>query len=418
MLSSETIQTRPNIRGRAAALEITTKNNKILPMKRFFLLFLGSVACWFQRSNASAADTPFVPSNPPEMKRLTNPDSPAHQAAKLFQRGANLGNYLEAPANASWGVTLSADEFAIMKREGFDHVRIPVRWSDYAGLGPKFDLPDGIFARADFAVTNALAAGLAVILNIHHFDAFNSDPAGQSDKFLALWKQIAAHYAKFPNTLAFELLNEPTDKATTTVINPIFARAIAEIRKTNPGRTIFLGPGRWNQITELKDFILPANDDNLIVTVHCYDPFYFTHQGATWAGPDPKVTGIQFPGPPAKPLVPDPSLKLNSWVVSWIERYNTLPTEQNPSSPLAFAGKLKYAREWSDYYARPVHVGEFGCYTKADPESRARFYEAFRRECEKNKLGWAIWDWSAGFHYWDKSKNQPAPGMREALFGK
>jgi endoglucanase len=352
------------------------------------------------------------------MKPLAAANSPAHQAAKLFLRGANLGNYLEAPRNQSWGITVSADEFAIMKREGFDHVRVPVRWSDYAGPGPDFKLSPDIFSRADFAVTNALAAGLAVILNIHHFDAFTSDPDGQTDKFLALWRQIAAHYAPFTNTLAFELLNEPKDAATTVKINPIFARTIAEIRRTNPDRTIFVGPGKWNQVSELKNLVLPANDNNLIVTVHCYDPFYFTHQGATWAGPDTKVSGIQFPGPPAQPLVPDPSLKLNQWVVDWIHRYNTLPTAQNPSSPAAFAGELKLAREWSDYYGRPVHVGEFGCFTKADPESRARFYAAFRHACEEDKLGWAIWDWSASFRYWDKEKNAPAPGMREALFGK
>jgi endoglucanase len=363
-----------------------------------------------------AAD--FAPSNPPEMKRLTDANSPAHQAAKLFLRGANLGNYLESPIGASWGVTVSADEFSIMKREGFDHVRVPVRWNDYAGPAPNFTLSSGIFQRADFAVTNALAAGLAVIINIHDFDAFTSDPDGQTDKFLAIWRQVAAHYAAFPNTLAFELLNEPKDAATTAKINPIFAHAIAEIRQTNPHRTIFVGPGKWNQVSELKNLVLPADDNNLIVTVHCYDPFYFTHQGATWAGPDTKTTGIQFPGPPSQPLVPDPALKLNSWVADWIHRYNTLPAAQNPSSPAAFAGELKLAREWSDYYGRPVHVGEFGCFTKADPESRARFYAAFRHACDENKLGWAIWDWSAGFRYWDKQKNQPAPGMREALFGK
>ncbi len=352
------------------------------------------------------------------MKRLTEANSPAHEAAKWFLRGANLGNYLESPARASWGVTVSAEEFSIMKREGFDHVRIPARWSDYTGPGPDFIISPAMFARADSAVTNALAAQLAVILNIHHFDAFTTDPDSQTEKFLALWRQIAAHYAQFTNRLAFELLNEPKDAATTVKINPIFARAIAEIRKTNPHRTIFVGPGKWNQISELKYLILPANDDNLIVTVHCYNPFYFTHQGATWAGPDVKTTSVQFPGPPAQPLKRSSALGPNSPAREWIERYNTLPTAQNPSSALAFAGDLKLAREWSDYYGRPMHVGEFGCFTTADPQSRARYYEAFRRECAKENIGWAIWDWSAGFRYWNKKENQPMPGMREALFGK
>ncbi|HXS68209.1 MAG TPA: cellulase family glycosylhydrolase [Candidatus Polarisedimenticolia bacterium] len=292
------------------------------------------------------------------------------------------------------------------------------RDSDYTGPGPDFTISPVIFARADYAVTNALAAHLAVILNIHHFDDFTSDPDGQTDKFLAIWRHIAAHYASFTNRLAFELLNEPKDAATTVKINPIFARAIAEIRKTNPNRTIFVGPGKWNQVSELKNLVLPA-DDNLIVTVHCYDPFYFTHQGATWAGPDVKtIRGVQFPGPPAQPLALDLALKINPWVKEWIHRYNTLPTAENPSSPVAFTGQLKLAREWSDYYGRPIHVGEFGAFTTADPQSRARFYEAFRRECDKEKIGWAIWDWSAGFRYWNKKENQPMPGMREALFGK
>lgn len=384
-------------------------------MKPFASILL--LICCLRISGALAAeDAVFVPSNPPEMKRLADRNSQAYQAAKLFLHGANLGNYLEAPPGQSWGVTVSASEFGIMKAQGFDHVRVPVRWNAYAAPGPDFTLSSGIFARADFVVTNALAARLAVLINIHDFDDFTSDPAGQTDKFLAIWRQIAAHYAAYPNTLAFELLNEPKDAATTAVINPIFARAIAEIRKTNPSRTIFVGPGKWNRISELKNLVLPADDDNLIVTVHCYDPFYFTHQGATWAGPDTKTTGIQFPGPPVKPLVPNPSLHLNSWVTDWINRYNTLPAEQNPSSPIAFIGELKLASEWSDYYGRPVYLGEFGAFTRADPESRARFYEAFRRTCEQDKLGWAIWDWSAGFHYWDPHTEQPAKGMHDALF--
>lgn len=367
---------------------------------------------------ALAADTKtFIPSNPPEMVRLTNSHSPAYAAAKLYMHGINLGNYLEAPPGQSWGVTCDAGEFAQMRAEGFDHVRVPVGWQHYTGPAPEFTLRPEIFGRVDFVVTNALAAGLAVIIDVHHFNDFDRDPEANADKLVAMWRQIAAHYAGFTNTLAFELDNEPHENATTAKVNPIYARVIAEIRKSNPHRTLFTGPGKYNSIDELKHFVLPP-DDNLIVTVHCYDPFFFTHQGATWAGPDTKVTGIRFPGPPATPLVPDTKLVLSAGVTNWLRYYNTAPADHNPSSPAEFTAKLKLAHAWSDYYGRPVHIGEFGCLATIDSGSRSNFIAAFRDAAAGQKLGWCLWDWTAAFRYWDKKANAPLPGLHEALFGR
>ena len=108
-------------------------------------------------------------------------------------------------------------------------------------------------------------------------------------------------------------------------------------------------------------------------------------------GPVPtrKLTGILFPGPPLQPLVPDPALKLSPSVVNWLKAYNTEPRASNPSSRRAFAGAIEQAREWSEYYGRPVHVGEFGCFTTADNASRAHYYQAFREAAEeaRDRLG-------------------------------
>ncbi len=359
----------------------------------------------------------FTPSNPPALKPISSRDTPAWRAAKMFQRGANLGDYLEAPPRAfGRGVTVSAEEFPQMKREGFDHVRVPIGWHHYAGAGPEFTLSPEIFSRVDFVVTNALANQLAVMINIHHFNELDKDPVKATDEFLALWRQIAAHYQGFPAQLVFELDNEPHENATTTLMNPIYARAIAEIRQSNPKRTIVVEPGGWGNISELNNLVLPP-DDNVMVSVHCYEPFHFTHQGAGWTSADFKQTGIVFPGPPAQPLVPDSALKPNPWVLEWIKKYNTLPTDKNPSSSLAFTEKLKFVHAWSDYYGYPVHLGEFGAYVKADTASRANFYGAFRRAVETENIGWCIWDWSANFRYWDKTKQCALPGMHAALFG-
>lgn len=388
-------------------------------MKKIWIL---TIAALVQGGGLLAAplddETPAMPSNPPEMKPIKSHPTPAGRAARWFQRGVNLGDYLEAPPQYfGRGVTVAADEFTQMKRAGFDHVRVPMGWHHYAGPAPDFTLAPESFGRVDFVVTNALNNGLAVLINLHHFNELDRDPAGVTEEFLALWKQIAAHYAKYQPKLAFELDNEPHENARTDLMNPIYARAIAEIRKTNPKRTIFVEPGNWGGIDELKNLVLPP-DDNVIVSVHCYEPFHFTHQGAGWTTADVQQTGIVFPGPPAHPLVPDASLKLKPWVLEWIEQYNTLPADKNPCSPLAFEGKLKFLHAWSDYYGYPVHLGEFGAYIKADPQSRANYYAAFRRAAEAEKLGWCIWDWSANFRYWDKKTSQPLPGMHEALFGK
>ncbi len=350
-----------------------------------------------------------------DMTRALSTNTPAHLAARKFMRGVNLGNYLEAPPGQDWGSHYTTNDFSNIRSQGFDHVRIPVGWNYYLGPAPGYTISNSIFARVDFMVTNALNRGLGVIINIHNWDGFGTDALSYTNQFYAIWRQIAAYYSNSPPSVAFELINEPNGPgSSTTILNPIYAEAIRQIRLTNPNRTVFVGPSQWNSISELGNLLLPDNDTNLIVTVHCYDPFYFTHQGATWPGPDTATRGLIFPGPPATPLVPAPGV--SAWVTNWIADYNTLPAEGNPSSPLAFSSKLQLAGQWSAYYGRPVHVGEFGCYQVAEPVSRARFYTDFRSAADAQGLGWAMWDWNAGFHYWDPATGKPAPGLPVAMF--
>jgi endoglucanase len=330
----------------------------------------------------------------------------------------NLGNYLEAPPGDDWGARYTADDFDNIRKEGFDHVRIPVGWHHYTGHGPDYALRPAIFQKADELIDHAMQRGLNVIVNVHHFDAFTTNPSQERSRLLAIWRQLSQHYAKHEVGLSFELLNEPKDAATTEVLNEIYPECIAEIRRTNPQRTIFVGPGLWNATGELPKLKLPDDETNVIVTVHSYLPMYFTHQGTSWTGPDFALTGVQFPGPPAQPLRLPPSLKLKPYVVEWMSQYNNLPTKENPSSPQAFALYLEQAQMWSEHYGRPVHLGEFGATDKADNASRARYCRAVRVQCEAAGMGWALWDWKAGFRYWDASRRRPMPGMHEALFGK
>lgn len=354
------------------------------------------------------------------MKRILTADTPAHRAALKLMRGVNVGNYLEFnPGHPAANQTYSRADFLLIKEEGFDHVRIPVAWHLGCGPGPGFGIAPDLFAKADTLVNMALESGLRVVIDFHHFDEMMSTPGAAKAKFYALWSQVAAHYADYPETLHFELLNEPNANATTAAVNSIYPEAIRQIRLTNPTRTILVGPGDWNGIGELKTgadsgLVLPDNDQNLIVTVHCYDPYYFTHQGAEWALPDTATTGVIFPGPPAEKLNPDPSIT-HDWVLLWFRDYNSKGSAVNPSSPFAFQSRLRSVRNWANYWGRPVIIGEWGCYEKADAVSRLKFIEAFRVSADALGLGWTMWDWKAGFHYIKGGQPEPK-GMREAVF--
>jgi acetate kinase len=60
----------------------------------------------------------------------------------------------------------------------------------------------------------------------------------------------------------------------------------------SPYHTLIVGPSSWNSYSDLN--LLPVyTDSNLIYTFHFYDPFVFTHQGATWPSPSMGFTPIE-----------------------------------------------------------------------------------------------------------------------------
>ena len=95
-----------------------------------------------------------------------------------------------------------------------------------------------------------------------------------------MWTQISQRYKDQPGEVLFEILNEPNSKLTPELWNVYLREALAIIRRTNPVRTVVIGPGQWNQVSQLDKLELPEGDRNIIVTIHSYSPMEFTHQGA------------------------------------------------------------------------------------------------------------------------------------------
>lgn len=205
-----------------------------------------------------------------------------------FGRGVNLGNALEAPREGDWGLTITERHVEAIADAGFRTVRLPVKWSAHAADTPPYGIDPGFLARVDEVVGWVLDQGLRVVVNVHHYDEMATDPAAHVQRWLGIWRQLAEHYRDAPDELAFELLNEPNEALADTLWNSMVHQAVAVVREQNPTRLVVVGPTHWNAIGALAGLQLP-DDDHLVLTVHFYDPFDFTHQGAEWVDPAPPV---------------------------------------------------------------------------------------------------------------------------------
>jgi len=306
------------------------------------------------------------------------------QLKPVLGRGVNLGNALDAPQEGEWGVTLKESYFEQIKTAGFDSVRIPVRWSAHAESSPPYRIDPKFFDRVDWVIRQALQRRLQAVLNMHHYNEIFEQPDAHRERFLALWKQIAEHYQDQPPALLFELLNEPNSKLLADKWNRLLAETIAVVRRSNPTREIVVGPVAWNGIKELPTLELPEKDRHLIVTVHYYNPFHFTHQGASWAGPDSQQwLGTKWTGTPAEK--------------KGVQR------------------DFDTAIAWAVKHHRPIWLGEFGAYSKADLESRARWTRFVADEALKRKMGFAYWEFCAGFGIYDPQRHEWIRPLKDAL---
>src|SRR6516164_3857394 len=187
-------------------------------------------------------------------------DDAAFRYNRLLGRGINLGNALDAPREGAWGVTLKADYFRLIRKAGFNSVRIPIRWSTHASTAAPYDIETGFFQRVDWAIGQALSRNLAAVLNIHHYVEMNQDPVQNLPRLVELWKQIALRYRNQPKSLMFELLNEPHDQLDDERWQEVFPTLLKAIRDSNPDRIILIGPAYWNAADSLDKMQLPPQD--------------------------------------------------------------------------------------------------------------------------------------------------------------
>jgi endoglucanase len=308
-------------------------------------------------------------------------DAQTFAANDRLGRAVNLGNALEGPREGAWGLYLKEEYFVDIGDAGFDAVRVPIRWSKYSSIEAPYAISEQIFRRVDWVIEQASANDLAVVINLHHFDAMMQMPEIQIDRLVSIWQQIADHYQDYPDSLYFEILNEPNEKLDSATWNQIFPQALASIRETNPGRYVIVGPDEWNSIDRLDSLVLPEDDRRIIVTFHYYKPHEFTHQGASWSS--------------AYDISDKP----------W----------GSESDVNALTDDFDAALVWSKKENRPLFIGEFGSFSAAPMDSRVVWTSTVRAEAEKRGFSWAYWDFATDFAVYNQATKEWREPILEAL---
>ena len=325
-----------------------------------------------------------------------------------LRHGINLSHWFSQAADYSkthLDTHTTANDIALIKSLGFDHVRLPIEPAPLMN-----DTPDPSTLNAtylgyfDRALDMILAAGLAIVIDIHPSDEFKLRLARDErsiEAFGKFWRAFATHLSRRDPELVFlEVLNEPM------VEDPyrwygIQGKLIASIRAGAPSHTIIASGHRWSGLYEML-FLEPYADTNIIYNFHYYEPFAFTHQGATWAGPNlPFYENVPYPSSP------EAVKSLLDTIHDDPARYNLLRYGEENWNSRRIDRELGAAADWAARHHVYITCNEFGAFRKVvKPADRVAWLQDMRKALEKNGIGWTMWDYGGGFSVVNKTNGE------------
>ena len=320
--------------------------------------------------------------------RAMEHDVDAQTWCKNVVMGWNLGNSLEAEGTeTSWGnPATTADMIKAIKGEGFNAVRIPVRWGQHCDMST-MTIDEKWLSRVKEIVDWCLAEDMYVIINTHH-DLWlehyptNAKKTELNEKLGKLWTNIATAFADYDGRLAFAGLNEvnaegnwgltPTQENydVTNSFNQTFVDAVRATGGNNAQRNLIVQSYRCNPTMGLTNLVVPTDPtpNRLSVEFHYYDPYSYCSGAAG---------------------------SYNYWGIAFSDKGTVTPDGNEKSLANFF---LTIREKWWEQ-GLGVVIGEYGCschYTTADKatqEANMQYYmKCLVSEARKNGFAAFVWD--------------------------
>ncbi len=340
----------------------------------------------------------------------------------VIHRGINISMWLsqvydEEPLRIRLFNELDA---IFLKSVGFDHIRLPLDeerlWNEDGTRNSK------TWKEMHQAIRWCDRHGLRVIADLHivrshHFNAefdggkntLFTDPEAQVH-FLDLWKQLAQELHIYPNRLlAYEILNEaeaPSPEDWNRLVN----NTLAQIRESEPERTIVMGSNNW-QIPETFPVLeVPENDPNLILSFHLYSPLSVTHYRASWVPMGPYDGEINYPGVPVDEAVF--TQDYSAEVLKNLRKHNKHHDAKTQGA------RMQVALDVAQKHGLQLYCGEFGCFPAVPREVRLRWYRDAVGEMDAKGIAYAAWDYKGGFPIVDRDTHSVDWDVTDILTGK
>ena len=316
-----------------------------------------------------------------------------------FTRGVNLTGWFQAGSAHSIQFTrYTKTDFEQIRSLGCNVVRLPINLHYMTSGAPDYTLDPLFLNFLDQVVQWASELKMYLILDNHTFDPLANTELSVGPVLQKVWSQMADHYSGASQYILYEILNEPHGISDADW-NAIQKQVIQTIRAKDTSHWIVVGGSGFNSYWNL-GAIPDLGDDKLVYTFHFYDPFLFTHQGATWVEPSmAPLAGVPFPYNAASMPALPASLQ-GSWVNDTYNGYS------NDGTVAHVKELLDIAIDFRDQRQVPIFCGEYGVFIpNSNNDDRISWYEVVRKYLEDHDIPWTSWDYHGGFGLFQEGGN-------------
>ena len=313
------------------------------------------------------------------------------QILEKLAYGVNLSHFEHTwePANDLLSHDIT-NKLKTIYSQGFKTVRVPVAFDMY--LQPNSsNFEVALLDKIGEAYNTCEKLGLSMIITYHYGKVYygSDNRYSERDRILWMWKQMQNKFRGMGyNSLFFELYNEPTEErsAWKEDINYI----ISGLRWEEKDRYYIIGGTNYNNADELLDLGKLA-DDKIIYTIHFYEPYIFTHQGAEWVKDRAYITKIPYPYEKRRM----PPLDNNSIGSAVEQDYTKYPAEGTKEYLLV---RLRRIAEECKKRNMPLICTETGVINQAEERYRTNYLEDITNIMDTLNIPTCLWDYDQKFN--------------------